>query len=52
VPVVFLGAPAWIKPGHYLSEAAVHDIAPTLAHILGVAQPSGAMGRVLAEMLR
>jgi arylsulfatase A-like enzyme len=52
VPVVFLGPPAWIQPGHYSGEAAVHDIAPTLAHILGVAQPSGAMGRVLAEMLR
>jgi hypothetical protein len=52
VPVMFLGAAGWIRPGQYYSEAAIHDIAPTLATILGIAAPTGANGRVLSEMLR
>ncbi len=52
VPVVFYGSPGWIRPGHYYRDAGPHDIAPTLAAILGVALPSGANGRVLDEMLR
>jgi predicted AlkP superfamily pyrophosphatase or phosphodiesterase len=49
VPVIFLGP--GIKSGVYYGTVAVNDIAPTLAAILGVAQPSGSIGRVLSEML-
>lgn len=49
VPVVFLGAS--IKPGKYTDRIQVNDIAPTLAHLLGVDAPSGAGGRVLSEIL-
>jgi hypothetical protein len=48
VPVIFMGA--GIKPGHYYQKIAVNDIAPTLAAIAGVEQPSGSIGRVLQEM--
>jgi predicted AlkP superfamily pyrophosphatase or phosphodiesterase len=48
VPVIFLGA--GIKPGHYYEKIAVNDIAPTLAAIAGVEEPSGSIGRVLQEM--
>jgi predicted AlkP superfamily pyrophosphatase or phosphodiesterase len=48
VPVIFMGA--GIKAGHYYEKIAVNDIAPTLAAIVGVEQPSGSVGRVLQEM--
>jgi hypothetical protein len=48
VPVIFMGA--GIKAGHYFEKIAVNDIAPTLAAIVGVEQPSGSVGRVLQEM--
>lgn len=48
VPVIFMGA--GIKPGHYYRKIAVNDIAPTLAAIAHVEQPSGSIGRVLEEM--
>lgn len=51
VPVIFWGPANLVQPGQYHAGAAVHDIAPTLAAQLGIAQPSGAMGRVLDEML-
>jgi len=50
VPVLFLGP--GIKPGTYPGSIAVNDIAPTLAALLGTAQPSGSMGRVLSEMFQ
>jgi predicted AlkP superfamily pyrophosphatase or phosphodiesterase len=50
VPVIFRGPS--IKPGVYRQWIAVNDIAPTLAEILGVAQPSGSIGRVLTEILQ
>jgi hypothetical protein len=50
VPILFLGP--GIKPGTYSGKVAVNDIAPTLAMMLGTAQPSGSIGRVLREMLR
>jgi arylsulfatase A-like enzyme len=50
VPVLFLGP--GIKPGSYSGSVAVNDIAPTLAALLGTAQPSGSIGRVLREMLQ
>jgi predicted AlkP superfamily pyrophosphatase or phosphodiesterase len=49
VPVIFLGP--GIKPGTYPARIAVNDIAPTLAALLEVAQPTGSIGRVLSEML-
>lgn len=51
VPLVFWGPEALVKPGLYNGAAAVHDIAPTLATMLGIAMPSGAVGRTLAEIL-
>jgi len=50
VPVIFFGP--GIKAGTYRETIAVNDIAPTLAAILAVAQPSGSIGRVLSEMLQ
>lgn len=51
VPMIFWGPEALVRPGVYHGEAAVHDIAPTLATMLEIATPSGAQGRALAEML-
>ncbi|HVW84696.1 MAG TPA: alkaline phosphatase family protein [Bryobacteraceae bacterium] len=48
VPVIFMGP--GLKHGHYYQRIAVNDIAPTLAAILGVEEPSGSVGRVLQEM--
>jgi hypothetical protein len=50
VPVVFLGP--GVKAGKYHQRMAVNDIAPTLATLLEVEVPSGAVGRVLEECLR
>ncbi len=51
VPMIFWGPETLVKPGRYHGEAAVHDIAPTLATMLEIATPSGAQGRALAEIL-
>jgi arylsulfatase A-like enzyme len=48
VPVIFMGA--GIVPGRYDGAVAVNDIAPTLAAMLEIEIPSGAVGRVLSEM--
>ncbi|MBK5293047.1 MAG: alkaline phosphatase family protein [Acidobacteriia bacterium] len=49
VPVIFMG---WgIKAGRFHDRAAVNDIAPTLATLLGVETPSGSVGRVLVEAM-
>ncbi len=48
VPVIFLGP--GIKPGVYTQNIAVNDVAPTLAALLGVEQPSGSAGRILSEL--
>jgi predicted AlkP superfamily pyrophosphatase or phosphodiesterase len=48
VPVIFMGP--GIKPGKYYDSIAVNDIAPTLATLLSLEIPSGAAGRVLAEI--
>jgi predicted AlkP superfamily pyrophosphatase or phosphodiesterase len=50
VPMLFLGPR--IKAGHYDSNVAPNDIAPTLATILDIETPSGSSGRVLTEMLK
>lgn len=49
VPVIFMGP--GIKPGEYHGRIAVNDIAPTLATLLGIEEPSGSVGRVLKEIL-
>ena len=49
VPIIFLGLR--IKARSYPQRVAVNDIAPTLAAILQIEQPSGSIGRVLNEML-
>lgn len=51
VPVIFWGPQSLVRQGRYHRDAAVHDIAPTLATMLGIAAPSGAMGRVLDDIL-
>jgi predicted AlkP superfamily pyrophosphatase or phosphodiesterase len=48
VPVMFLGPN--VRPGRYDSRIAVNDIAVTLAAMLDIEIPSGAVGRVLSEM--
>lgn len=50
VPLLF-HAPGRIRPGQYLQAAAVVDIAPTLAMLLGLRPPAASEGRVLQEML-
>jgi len=50
VPVIFFGT--GIKAGVYPEKIAVNDVAPTLAAILGVDQPSGSIGRTLSEILQ
>ena len=44
--------PRWIKPGAYGQYAEVVDIAPTLAHLLRIRQPSASEGRILTETVR
>ncbi|WP_243136311.1 alkaline phosphatase family protein [Janthinobacterium tructae] len=51
VPLMVFG-PRWIKPGAYGQYAEVVDIAPTLAHLLRIRQPSASEGRVLTEVVR
>lgn len=51
VPLMVYG-PRWIRPGAYGQYAEVVDIAPTLAHLLRVRQPSASEGRVLTEAVR
>ena len=49
IPLVLMGP--GITPGQYHVTVALNDLAPTLATILGVENPSGSSGRVLAEAL-
>lgn len=51
VPMIFWGPRNLVKPGIYATQAAIHDLAPTLATILRVERPSGSQGRVLHEIL-
>jgi len=48
VPVIFMGPR--IKPGRYDQNILPNDIAPTLATLLDVETPSGAVGRTLTEI--
>lgn len=49
VPLIFYGA--GVKAGVHYEPVRVNDIAPTLAAILGVETPSGAVGRILPEIV-
>jgi predicted AlkP superfamily pyrophosphatase or phosphodiesterase len=49
VPVIFFGS--GVRAGRYDAECAPADIAPTLAALLGVEQPSNRVGRVLVEAI-
>lgn len=49
IPVIFMGP--GIKAGRYDQQVAANDIAPTLATLLDVSKPSGAVGRALFEIL-
>lgn len=49
IPLILMGRR--VKPGEYSAPAALNDLAPTLATILGVALPAGSSGRVLSEAL-
>lgn len=50
VPMIFWGPSTLVAKGQYGNDAAVHDIAPTLANLLNIATPSGSVGRVLTEL--
>ncbi len=49
VPLIIMGRD--FASGRYTQAAAPTDIAPTLAHVLGLEAPSCSVGRVLAEAL-
>ena len=49
IPVIFMGQK--IKPGIYQAECGPEDIAPTLAHLLGLTYPREYDSRLLLEML-
>jgi predicted AlkP superfamily pyrophosphatase or phosphodiesterase len=49
VPLIFYGP--GIRHGVRYEAVTINDVAPTLAAILGVETPSGASGRILAEIL-
>jgi predicted AlkP superfamily pyrophosphatase or phosphodiesterase len=49
VPVMIMGR--GVTAGRYLEEASPADIAPTLAVLLGIQQPTSVTGRVLREAL-
>ena len=51
VPLIVGGAETLVIPGRYHQDAAINDIAATLATMLNVATPSGSVGRVLAEIM-
>jgi predicted AlkP superfamily pyrophosphatase or phosphodiesterase len=50
VPILWFGQ--GIVPGTRHDDVSVADIAPTLAVLLGIGQPTGTEGRVLKEILR
>ncbi|HKW26806.1 MAG TPA: hypothetical protein VJN48_13555, partial [Terriglobales bacterium] len=49
VPLAFFGVP--FQPGMYHQHAEPVDLAPTLASLLGINPPTGAVGHVLTEAL-
>jgi hypothetical protein len=49
VPIIFAGA--GIQPNHIIREVYTIDVAPTLAALLSIKQPSGTTGKPLVEVL-
>jgi arylsulfatase A-like enzyme len=49
VPIVLMGP--GVRSGRYHTPAVENDIAPTVATILGLERPGGAVGRVLNEAM-
>jgi predicted AlkP superfamily pyrophosphatase or phosphodiesterase len=49
VPLIFFGP--GIRAGVHYEPVIINDVAPTLAAILGVETPSGASGKILAQIL-
>jgi hypothetical protein len=49
IPLIFFGAS--IRPGFVYMHAALNDVAPTLAALLGIPKPAGSAGRVLNEII-
>jgi predicted AlkP superfamily pyrophosphatase or phosphodiesterase len=49
IPIVFMGE--GIKPGTYETECGPEDIAPTIAHVLGLTYPREYDSRLLTEMI-
>ena len=45
VPLVWFGV--GVKPGTYVERVSVTDLAPTLAHLLGIPAPPMSRGHVL-----
>jgi predicted AlkP superfamily pyrophosphatase or phosphodiesterase len=50
IPLILMGR--GIAPGEYSTQAALNDLAPTLATLLALEIPDGSSGRVLVEALR
>jgi predicted AlkP superfamily pyrophosphatase or phosphodiesterase len=50
VPLIFYGP--GIRRGLRYEAVTINDVAPTLAAILGIEPPSGASGKILAEILK
>ena len=50
IPLILMGR--YFKGGTYSGQAALNDLAPTLATVLNVEIPAGSSGRVLTEALR
>lgn len=50
IPLILMGP--GVAPGTYHARAALNDLAPTLAVLLGIEPPAGSQGRVLGEALR
>jgi hypothetical protein len=50
IPLILMGR--GIAPGEYANDAALNDLAPTLATLLSIEIPPGSVGRVLSEALR
>lgn len=49
IPLIFMGP--GIRPGRYVENVTLNDLAPTLATVLQVQTPSGSVGRVLGEIV-
>jgi predicted AlkP superfamily pyrophosphatase or phosphodiesterase len=49
IPLILMGP--GVRPGSYLREAALNDLAPTLAHLLKIETPAGSSGRILSEAI-